>query len=481
MNPILAIFLAVGVLWGVILIRRGPQVSPAVLVSVLTAYLFSQVFFGYDFFHLNAGPIPPTIDRGLLALLGGLWLLWLWQTGWDRIRLDGTDFVVLLWFGILSVSTLLGDFQFRNNMPLSRLLFFNFFPLLVYAVVKHTEWQPQQFRWLVRIWLVIACLLSVIAIAEWRGWHGIIFPRYIVSAEFEEFLGRGRGPLLNPVINGSLIVLGIAALAMEFRRMRMTLLPILGLMGMLLLVGAYATLTRSVWMSAAAVVAVFTVAWLPQRWRVAFVCSGLLMGGLVYTFGKEALNQFKRDQNVSVEDMSDSIRLRPLFAAVAWEMFQEKPVTGFGFGLYQKYKVPYHYTDRYELPIQKALDYTQHNVFLAYLVELGLVGCGVLVGLLATLCYRSWQVWSLLGGARSELAALGLFGFSVALVYAINGFFHDVSLIPMENCLLLFGLGMVGRAATITAVESPQSPLVKHQDVDPQQEISGDMCGHAIP
>ncbi len=481
MNPIVLIFLAASVVWALVVLRRGPTIQPVVILVGLAVYLFAQIFFGYEFFHVDVGPIPLTIDRVVLAVVTGLWLYYLWRNLGGKLQLDRCDVIVLFWFGVIGLSTLLGDYQFRNNLPLSRLLFFNFFPLLVYGIVKHTAWEPQHLRWLIRVWLVFATLLGLLAIAEWRAWHDLVYPRYIVSEKFEEFLGRGRGPLLNPVINGSLMILGLAALLTELPESRRKYWPAWVMLLLVLGGGIFATLTRSVWMAAAMVAGVYVIAWSTPRWRVALVCGALILGVFAYTIGFEVLNQFKRDRNVSVEDMSDSIRLRPLFAAVAWEMFQEKPITGFGFGLYHKYKLPYHYTDEYHLPIRKALDYTQHNVFLSYLVEVGLIGCGALMAMLGVLVVGSWSMIKTAASGTSASARFGYFGLAVVIVYVVNGLFHDVSLIPMANCLLLFGQGLIGRVAFSTVVGSPQMPGIEGQNVNPQQKIGEHMSGHAIP
>ena len=46
--------------------------------------------------------------------------------------------------------------------------------------------------------------------------HAFVFPKYIVDQELWVFLGRGRGPLLNPVGNGMLITIAFITAVLEF-------------------------------------------------------------------------------------------------------------------------------------------------------------------------------------------------------------------------------------------------------------------------
>ncbi|MFM7739463.1 MAG: hypothetical protein ACKO9H_08675, partial [Planctomycetota bacterium] len=111
--------------------------------------------------------------------------------------------------------------------------------------------------------------LGITGIAEWRRWHGLVFPKYIVSPTFTEFYGRGRGPLLNPVINGILLSLSGAACLLLFpltrRRYWLPLLIAFGVIG----IGVVSTLTRSCWMGFATSTTLICLA--PLSWRQRFL------------------------------------------------------------------------------------------------------------------------------------------------------------------------------------------------------------------
>jgi O-antigen ligase len=477
MNVLVAIFGLTAAVWALILLRYVPSIATRMLAWGVVAYLVAQVFLGYWFFHVEAGPIAPTIDRAVLGLLLGMWAIRLWQTRGAELRLDWMDVVVFGWFAVISCNTLTHDWKFRNNLPLSRLLFFNLLPLLAYIVMKHTSWRIGDLRIINCAWLLIGLALSLIAIAEWQAWYSVIYPTYIVSPTFEEFFGRGRGPLLNPMINGSLISVGLMATFLMARTAGTTQRIGLGIVAVAMLLGLYCTLTRSVWIAGAAVLAIFVLAWSSWQWRIRLACIGVVCAAMFYVYGAEALNRFKRDQNVTVEQMSESARLRPMLVAVAWEMFKDHPVNGVGFGLYHKYKAPYHFTDKYGWPLQSVLNYTQHNVFLVYMLETGVVGTLFFVAILATVTYRSCRVWSQFARNEQhpELAQFGLVGVAIVSVYVINGMFHDVSIIPMSNCLLLYAAGLVGQLSISEANFSGEKVwnLIADRIEDPRQ-LSGE-------
>ncbi len=79
----------------------------------------------------------------------------------------------------------------------------------------------------------------------------LVFPRYIVSDAQAEFLGRGRGPFLNPVGNGMFLCAGLFSLLMFWPRVRRYGKVSVLLLTLVYLAGIYCTLTRVVWLAAA--------------------------------------------------------------------------------------------------------------------------------------------------------------------------------------------------------------------------------------
>jgi O-antigen ligase len=138
-----------------------------------------------------------------------------------------------------------------------------------------------------------------------------------------------------------------------------------------------------------------------------------------------------------------------MFVEVAWKMFQDRPIFGCGFGHYAEEKYPYLTSADASQPLMMTKEYMQHNVFLAFLTETGLIGLISLLAMLLFMGRSSWKLWR----SRNQdpiVRSYGLLMIAFLLNYSINGMFHDVSIIPLSNLVLLFLFGLVNN---LTAAE----------------------------
>ena len=118
-----------------------------------------------------------------------------------------------------------------------------------------------------------------------------------------------------------------------------------------------------------------------------------VVGIVLFPVISEKIFSFKRDKEVTKAEMEKSALMRPLFAEIAWDMFKDKPVLGVGFAQYAKAKYPYLQSPHTNQPLRDTRTLYQHNVFLAYLVDMGLVGLSALACLLLSGVTVSWLVW----------------------------------------------------------------------------------------
>ncbi len=428
--------------------RHGAIVSMPVLAAGVIALGTAT---GYEFFHCNVGPIPLTLDRILFGFMA-VWTIAMLGLGKMKIpvwnQLDVGVFVLL---AILVASTFTHDFAFRDNLPLSRLLFFNLMPIGLYFLVRSTPVRAWELIWIQWILGGLGVYLGFTAVMEVMGISSLVYPRHILDPAYFEFLGRGRGPLLNPVINGLLMTVSGLCLGMRWTatsgRMRLAVLLGIGIVA----AGAGCTLTRSVWLG-------FLLAWLPVFWSVTnrrqkgLALCLVSVGSIVFFSGiAERLTAFKRDREVTVAQMAESARLRPIFAEVALRMFHDRPVWGCGFGQYTQAKIPYLDAPHTARPLSKAKPYMQHNVVLSYLTETGIIGAGwllLVIGLIARIALRLWSKDST--GMPQRQWGLVTIGFLLAWFF--NGMFHDVSIIPMSNMTLFLLAGVANRLAAQAAV-----------------------------
>ena len=456
MGALVAIAGIAALIWGAVVLRFG-GILAACLGVLLVGCCFGPPFFSY-----SAGPIPITADRLLLAVIGVLYAAAACQGLVDRKPLGRADVLLGLLLAVLTFSTLRHDWRIDDAQPLSRLVFYFLAPAALYWFSRQAKLGKRQLVMVFGFFSLFGLYFALTAIAEVKQMWPVVFPRYIASPQYEEFFGRGRGPLLNPVGGGLYMIVGLACLSTFWpdgracrgtskRRSKQLLLLALGGITM---VGIYATLTRSVWLAAALVLVPVVGLRVPRSARLPAVVAGLLVAAPLVALKWEKFQSFKRDQNVSAHEMSQSAGLRPVLAAVAWKMFLDRPLLGCGFGQYKEHDIDYLRDPDSDLPLEKAKPYVQHNVFLGLLTETGLLGLGLFVLLIVYWLRDTWSLWRCEEEESQQFAIVFL---SLVMAYLTNAMLHDVTLIPMVN-MLLFALAGIGRGL-VAAQEERRVPF----------------------
>lgn len=448
MPSILLIVALAALVWWTVMVRQWGLIAGGLLT------LLAGICFGHPFFHSSF----LTIDRALVGVLLATYFVMRGAGGCPGSPpLSRLDLLFAAYIGYVAVSTFTHDWRWEQNLPASRFVFYYALPAVMYFIGRQTELTPRKVRVLLGCLTGFGLYVALTAIAENAELYHLVFPRYIAAPAFEEFFGRGRGPLLNPVANGILLTVGLASLLLLCPpRNRIGLLGIAS-GSLLLLGGLYSTLTRSTWMAAVCAVALIAALTLPRRLLRGAVIVSVVSSVFVLPVVYNSAKAFKRDKHVSVSEMASSASLRPVLAYVAWQMFCDHPLVGVGHGHYKRLDKFYLQDRSTELVLDKARPYHQHNVFLAILTEMGLIGT-LLFGAL-------WIQWSrvslslCLHSGPTQFGKLGILHLSLLLAYAVNGMFHDVSIMPMiQNTLFFFAGLTVGQALRLEPAAS-QRPL----------------------
>lgn len=458
MELIVLIAAAAVVLWGMVLLCRGGLLAGCALV------LFAGVVFGPSFFSLPGGPMPITIDRALLGCLIVGYAIASWL-GWASPRpLTIADVVMFSLIGILTFNVFLHDWKINRSQPLSYLVFLWFMPTALYWVASHVRITERGLRSVFAAFAIFGVYLALTAICEAKYKWGFVFPRYIVSPAFKEWLGRGRGPLLNPAGNGILMTVCLACGFMAWPRCewRGRTLLACGFLPLMTL-GVYFTLTRSAWMGLSLAGLVLVAVYLPRQFRMPAIATVLIVGSVVAAANWERLLAFKRDKELTAADAADSASLRPILAYVGWQMFLDKPILGCGLGHYLEACSPYLADRSVDLPLNKVRPYVQHNAVLSILVETGLLGASAYLLLVGLWCREAWRLW------RSEAMSLwqrqaGLVFLAAMAAYLPNAIFQDTTIIPMANMLMFFLAALVVNIRTPTNSD-PEQTIRRHESI----------------
>jgi O-antigen ligase len=421
--------------WGGALLLRGGLLTGGLAV------LLAGACFGPPYFSLPTRPVPITLDRLLWLVLLAQYVVWR-IFGWAEPKTPGKAEVLLgalaAW---LAASTLSHDWHVRNSQPMAWLVFFYLMPLGVYWVMRQCRLTEPALKGMFVCLTIFGLYLAVTAVAETRQAWWLVYPKYIASPAELDFFGRGRGPLMNPIANGLAMTACLAGM--------LILWPRVGRFGQLAIVaatlvfalGIYATLTRCVWIGALAALVIVAGLAMPRAWRAPLIVGTLVTVAALGASQWERIAAFKRDQALSDAAALESVRLRPILAVVAWNMFLDRPLAGCGFGHYRDESVNYLADRSTDLPLEKARRYVQHNTFLSLLAETGLMGASLFIALIVVWGRGAWRLWR---AASAPLWARqqGLLFLAFLGGYLPNAMFHDLSIIPMVNMLLFFLAGL---------------------------------------
>ena len=425
-----------------LLFRFQPSIrlSPIPILGLMV--VFTGAVLGHEFFNLPAGPIPITLDRVLLLATGGLFVF-LCLGNRERVApFNSLDVSIIFLMGVIGISTVTHDWQYLKKMPASRLLFFNLLPVMLYFLVRTSRLRVNDLKVIALFLSLFGLYLALTAFAEVKGVTAAVFPRYIMNSETLEFLGRGRGPFLNPVSNGIFMIACLCCTLMWWPKSQGGRKVLVVGAALVTCLGCYLTLTRSVWLSLIVALGIFV--WLPsdRRAKGAMVVLATLMAIALLPVLSGKVFSFKRDKEVTVNQMAKSAQMRPMFFYVATKMFEDRPVFGVGYGQYPQAKTPYLMDSNSGRPLMSTKELSQHNVFLAYLTETGLVGLSALTMMLLMMIFTSWKVW-VNKSINLQARQFGLLGVVMLGCYCVNGMFHDVSIVPMNHMLLFFLFGLV--------------------------------------
>lgn len=450
MNAILLIAVAAGLVWGAWLLRR---LSP---LHASLAFLAVASCFGNDFVNFQLGPVPMTLDR--LAFLGAVAVYVVHrrrrQTDpkpWTQV--DSVGIAVVVWFAISAALGVLREGTGILNETQYRLLSGYLMPAAVYWLARQSKLTARQVSGVHAALTVFGLYLAVTGVLEALRLWPLVFPRYIADPMKGLHFGRARGPFVHSVSLG--LYLGICAAAawawMGSLRRGGQLLVILALP--LFLLTSFLTYTRSVWLGVA--LGALTVLWLTLRgaWRP-LVFGAAIAGGLIVGLTQlDSILYMKREH--SATEAAGSVDMRSTFAYVSWQMFQDRPLAGFGFGQFPSAKLPYLGDRTTELRLEVIRPFVHHNTFLSILTETGLLGFAAFLGLLTLCCRDAWRLWSAVTAPvwarRHGLLLLGSLG-----VYTVQLLFHELTYSTVHNSLffLLAGMTVGLRLTYVPAVVS---------------------------
>ena len=219
--------------------------------------------------------------------------------------------------------------------------------------------------------LLVLAYLTWTALAFLFNLRWLVFPQFILDASLGAHADRARGPLLQAVANGvSLNVLFLLALHSYQRgRARGTAMKFLLASVPLAIL---ATMTRAVWLCfAGTVIALLFLSKRDRSWSLFGSLAVIGVSIVALAFGSDQLRYALRDRL----NENKPVEFRQTVYAGAWDMFLERPLTGWGFNQIPL-ELPRH------VPHTKEKVLYPHNTYLELLAEHGVIGFALYVWLM---------------------------------------------------------------------------------------------------
>jgi putative inorganic carbon (HCO3(-)) transporter len=257
----------------------------------------------------------------------------------------------------------------------------------VAGLVFRGERQLRQFELFALLVLAYLCFTSIAFLLDFKS---LIFPRFILDESLGYHIDRARGPFLQAVANGvSLNLLGLLAFH-AFLRGRIRGAPAAVILAALP-IAILATMTRAVWLSFAISVGVLILR--AHNRQLRRICVAVAIVGLTGLLVTLAFDDERRTLTDRLRE-SGPLDFRQAVYTGGWQMFLEKPLTGWGAN-----QMPEQLAQHVSGYKEKEL--YPHNTYLEILMEYGLLG----------LVLYAWLMWEILKLGRGPIPFTERHGF----------------------------------------------------------------------
>jgi len=284
----------------------------------------------------------------------------------------------------------------------------------------------------------LGAYLGFTSVFEHFGVTSLVFPKYILDPTVGIHFGRSRGPFLDTISNGGMLLVCFLALAflsssLTGRKRLLTLF-----LTLLMVPAVYFTETRAVWVGIAGVTAVILILRTTMRRTAVMVGCAMLIGylsGVAGKFSPYETTLFSRRQN--------TVDYRVANSEITWRMFEKNPFFGIGWGRFRAEWANY-FDRNTDSALTRDLADGNHTTFLGILAELGIAGFslfGAVLGCSLMLCISSYRHlrhdrW----GFERAFVVVGL-GALISLF--ILGLTNDLRSAPIVNVTAFWFAGII--------------------------------------
>jgi O-antigen ligase len=377
----------------------------AVFVTPLSVQL-SDIIKGYDF-DLSL-PSEPLLIGILLFFL----LKYLFEGKFDRRILNHPVSIAILlnlvWIFITSITSTMPLVSFK--FLIARIWFLLAFYLLATQIFRKIE------NIQVYTWMYIIPFLIVVGYAWVRhagyGFFNQQAAHFVVQPFYNDHTSYGAMlAMLIPVLIGFLIIQGRVSL---IRKVSLWVVVLINFMAVIL------SYTRAAWISLAGALGVFLII----RFRIKFTFVAILgLVFLAFLYGNRSEIKIKLEQNrqTSSKDLLEHVKSISNVAtdasnlerlnrwSCAWRMFREKPVFGWGPGVYMFQYAPFQLErEKTEISTNAADRGNAHSEYIGPLAESGIPGTISFLAIVVCTIITGVRNWTRVRNRRIRILSLSM-------------------------------------------------------------------------
>src|SRR6266850_894167 len=257
---------------------------------------------------------------------------------------------------------------------LTTLFSLSFLPTVSYFVARRLQYTRAMLKEILLFLAALGVYLSFTSVCEHYEATSLVFPKYILDPTVGIQFGRSRGPFLDTIGNGGMLLVSflvftcLSSSLTGFKRALTILLTLF------VVPAIYFTETRMIWLGLAAVTAILlSLRTTMRRTAVIVGCATLIgfLSGIGGKFSPYENTLFARRQH-TVDNRIDNYE-------ITWAMFKKNPVFGIGYGRFRSEWS--NYFDE-ETALTTWND-GNHSTIMGILAELGIIGVTTFIAILA--------------------------------------------------------------------------------------------------
>jgi O-antigen ligase len=426
--------------------EKDRRLTMEIFSKLVSLWLVTQLFFyGPNGPNINIGAIDNTrIDRLIFACIIVWFLVSVILRRISFPKLSAIEWLMFIFlaisFGSMFISGANNDITDGKNKWLNAVVNITFFPFTTYFILKSFDYSRERAKFLITALCVIATYLTLTAFFEHFQLVKLIWPKDIINPEKGTHFGRSRGPFLDAVAMGRVLIVGFSCFTFMVVRTTGVKKWVFSLLAVMNVAAIYFTQTRGPWLGFGIVLLVLAFSNTTLRkFAVVLILSIITVAfvGATKKFSFSNGTLFSERQNTVVD--------REISYMTTIKMIVDHPVLGIGFGMFNKEWNHYYHGSKWE-------DFGgfdgSHNTFLTMICELG--GAGffiyfVMFYLLVSKCYTTYKKLDDNDMFEKNLCIITI---GLALMYVVTGTVSDLRWSLMPNTLLYLFFGLVGSINT---------------------------------